>query len=123
MEDINEKLKLLNYETEFCKKKRMKPIESIYFAHPCNYPAKEKVRQFYEISYWLMNYTLKGITTNTHLHSKQPNGTPTRSKYAKIKYKRFQEHKTTEDAVKMLIKDIEIFGIRMPEGFSLAHCL
>lgn len=56
MDDITEKLSLLDYETLFCKGWKQKRINRIYFAHEnsgddqvtrCNY--------FYDIVYWLLS--------------------------------------------------------------------
>jgi hypothetical protein len=57
MEDILEKLKLLNYDSDFCKKFEWKPLSKIYFA-TCDIENKaEQFFYFFELSYWIMgNY-------------------------------------------------------------------
>jgi len=53
MDDVNDKLQLLNYETLFCKLFDRKPIPKVCFAiHLENYPQFEV---FYEICYWIMS--------------------------------------------------------------------
>jgi hypothetical protein len=56
MDDIIEKLHLLDYQKKFCQVKGRKPISRTYFAikSDCE-PTEEKVRNFVEISYWLMS--------------------------------------------------------------------
>jgi len=56
MDDIIEKLHLLDYVSNFCKKRNMKPISRTYFAIKSdNEPTDKKVKDFVEISYWLMS--------------------------------------------------------------------
>jgi Intra-flagellar transport protein 57 len=56
MDDIIEKLHLLDYIKKFCPKYNRKPISRTYFAlhSPFENP-EEKVRYFVELSYWLMS--------------------------------------------------------------------
>ena len=51
MDDIAEKLKLVNYEHSYCRKYGKKPISRIYFSHE---EQGDKFEQFYDIAYWLM---------------------------------------------------------------------
>lgn len=53
MDDIIEKLKLVNYEASYCKLTGKKPISRIYFSHEES--NIDKFEQFYDISYWLMS--------------------------------------------------------------------
>ena len=56
MDDIIEKLHLLDYLKIFCNKAQKKPLSRTYFAVKSEQePAEEKVRYFVEISYWLMS--------------------------------------------------------------------
>ena len=56
MDDIIEKLHLLNYLKIFCKKYNRKPISRTYFAIKSSSEDTEvKVRYFVELSYWLMS--------------------------------------------------------------------
>lgn len=60
MDDIIEKLHLLNYLTHFCKEKGRKPLSKTYFALKAeNEPTELKVKYFVEICYWLMNMNQK----------------------------------------------------------------
>ena len=47
MEDIHEKLKLLDYEKRFCKVTSRIPISKVYFAHEIN--KTEQLRCFYDL--------------------------------------------------------------------------
>lgn len=54
MDDIIEKLRLLDYENAFCRSHKRKPISRIFFA--CKEGKQEdKVEMFYEMSLWLIN--------------------------------------------------------------------
>ena len=56
MDDILEKLHLLDYKQLFCASKGKKPISRTYFALKIpQEPTKEKVQYFVELSYWLMS--------------------------------------------------------------------
>ena len=56
MDDIIEKLHLLDYNKKFCPKYNRKPISRTYFAIKTGTePTEEKVRYFVELSYWLMS--------------------------------------------------------------------
>lgn len=56
MDDIIEKLHLLDYLNLYCKTLRRKPIPRTYFAISSQTePKEEKVRYFVELSYWLMS--------------------------------------------------------------------
>ena len=57
MDDIMEKLKLLNYEVEFCEKFRKPQIVRIYFAYKTfKEDTEKKVEYFYDLWYWLMMF-------------------------------------------------------------------
>jgi len=58
MEDISDKLKILNYETEFCKQKSLKPLSRQYFAIPGK--ASEQFPYFSALGAWLL--TLNGAS-------------------------------------------------------------
>lgn len=61
MDDIIEKLHLLDYLKNFCYKNKKKPISRTYFAmYAHNEPTEEKVRYFVELSYWLMSLCYEG---------------------------------------------------------------
>lgn len=60
MDDIIEKLHLLDYIKKFCPKYNRKPISRTYFAiKSSSEPTDIKVRYFVEISYWLMSLALE----------------------------------------------------------------
>lgn len=61
MDDIIEKLHLLDYLKRFCAKNNKKPISRTYFAVKTETePSEEKVRYFVELSYWLMSLCYEG---------------------------------------------------------------
>jgi hypothetical protein len=59
MDDIIEKLSLLDYETAFCKGWKHKRVSRIHFAHVQTGSTKEeevaKVHLLYDMVYWLMS--------------------------------------------------------------------
>lgn len=60
MDDIIEKLHLLDYMKKFCIKNNKKPISRTYFAIVSDLePGVEKVRNFVEICYWLMSLSFE----------------------------------------------------------------
>jgi len=57
MDDIIEKLSLLDYENSFCKGWKHKRISRIYFAHKPHNGEDEtqRVHMLYDMVYWLMS--------------------------------------------------------------------
>ena len=57
MDDIIEKLSLLDYENQFCKGWKQKKISRTYFAHPSNNGEEpgQRCNYFYDLVYWLMS--------------------------------------------------------------------
>mmetsp|Transcript_24697 Transcript_24697/g.33031 ORF Transcript_24697/g.33031 Transcript_24697/m.33031 type:complete len:121 (+) Transcript_24697:706-1068(+) len=57
MDDIIEKLSLLDYETSFCKVWKSKRISRIYFAHPPHFgeDQTQRINYFFNLCYWLMS--------------------------------------------------------------------
>lgn len=57
MDDIIEKLHLLDYLKLFCPKFEKQPLSRTYFAIKAeeSEPSDKKVRYFVELSYWLMS--------------------------------------------------------------------
>jgi NIMA (never in mitosis gene a)-related kinase len=96
MDDIIEKLRLLNYESEFCKRFNRKPISRIFFSHEED-PEHVKFSYFYEIAYWLMSFSKKrtkligGITE-------------------------FNPDLNDESKLKQLMLDLSTFGVKLPEN-------
>ena len=56
MDDIIEKLQLLEYQSKFCKTRDHKPVSRTYFAYKqdCE-PTPIKVQYMIELCYWLMS--------------------------------------------------------------------
>lgn len=57
MDDIIEKLHLLDYLTKFCETRGHKPMSRYYFAvdEDLSEPREIKVKYFVELCYWLMS--------------------------------------------------------------------
>lgn len=56
MDDISEKLSLLDYENSFCKGWKQKKISRIYFANEKGEDDQiAKSNYFYDMAYWLMS--------------------------------------------------------------------
>ena len=56
MEDIVDKLNLLEYRTQFCPSRRLKPISKVYFAmNEAGINKQEKFNYFIELAYWLIS--------------------------------------------------------------------
>ena len=98
MDDILEKLRLLNYETEFCKRFNRKPISRIFFSHEED-PEHIKFTYFYELCYWLMSFSKKrtkligGITE-------------------------FNPDLNDDSKLKQLLLDLSTFGVKLPENVN-----
>jgi hypothetical protein len=63
MDDIIEKLSLLDYENSFCRGWKHKRISRVYWAHP---PAageeKERLHLLYDMVYWLMSLNKEKVS-------------------------------------------------------------
>jgi hypoxanthine-guanine phosphoribosyltransferase len=71
MDDIIEKLHLLDYLKKFCPKYQRKPISRTYFAIKCETePTPLKVRYFVELSYWLMSLSIQDKPNTNNSSSK-----------------------------------------------------
>jgi hypothetical protein len=57
MDDIIEKLSLLDYENAFCRGWKHKRISRVYFAHPSQGDEDElsRIHMLYDLIYWLMS--------------------------------------------------------------------
>ena len=65
MDDIIEKLSLLDYENSFCKGYKHKRISRIYFAHEPHMgeDLNQRVNYLYDMCYWLMNMNKEKVST------------------------------------------------------------
>lgn len=72
MDDIIEKLSLLDYENAFCKGWRHKRISRVYFAHPpgSEEEEKERMHMIYDMIYWLMSLNKEQVSCL--FYAKQP---------------------------------------------------
>ena len=66
MDDIIEKLSLLDYETSFCRVWKSKPISRIYYAHPPHFgeDQTQRLNYFFNMCYWLMSMNKEKVSTN-----------------------------------------------------------
>ena len=57
MDDIIEKLSLLDYENAFCRGWKHKRISRVYFAHPPQVDEDDlgRIHMLYDMIYWLMS--------------------------------------------------------------------
>ncbi|CDW85386.1 -related protein kinase 6 [Stylonychia lemnae] len=138
MDDIIEKLHLLDYSTKFCAEKQRKPISRTYFAiKQDSEPTDLKVRNFVEISYWLMSLCYEGqdevnISTNSANSQKPgskngrkdprnakrtPSATTPQKKDNPFKIN-FDKFKSESEAVDQLLQDVKKFKVSLPEHFS-----
>ena len=64
MDDIIEKLSLLDYENAFCRGWKHKRISRVYFAHPPLTDEDELARlhMLYDMSYWLMSLNKEQVS-------------------------------------------------------------
>jgi len=64
MDDIIEKLSLLDYETSFCKGWKHKRISRIYYAHPPHFgeDLTARVNYFFDMCYWLMGMNKEKVS-------------------------------------------------------------
>lgn len=61
MDDILEKLHLLDYMNKFCKPRKIKPFSKTYFALDQHNEDNEiKISQFVDVCYWLMTLIYVG---------------------------------------------------------------
>ena len=65
MDDIIEKLSLLDYENAFCRGWKHKRISRVYFAHPPlgDEDEKERLHMLYDMSYWLMSLNKEQVSS------------------------------------------------------------
>merc|ERR1711959_110564 len=54
MEVVLEKVKLLDYEANFCRARNMKPLNKTYFAMPSSNPS-EQLFSFTSMAHWLLS--------------------------------------------------------------------
>lgn len=93
MDDIHEKLKLLNYEQKFCIPTGRGPLSKVYFSQEID--KTEQLRCFSDIAHWLMS--LKQAKPLAYLSKKID----------------------PEKIVSNLVADIKTFGVKIPEFFSI----
>jgi NIMA (never in mitosis gene a)-related kinase len=108
MEDIIEKLRLLDYENRFCMPYRRKPISRVYFNISIN-PA-EQLAYFYELSHWLMSLSKTGKRRSTEdgLNEPMPLG-PVLD---------MNSIGDPLEVAKQVLTDVRAIGMRIPESVT-----
>jgi hypothetical protein len=68
MDDIIEKLSLLDYENSFCKGWKHKRISRVYFANPPAHDEDEtyRIHMLYDMVYWLMSLNKDMVSKYIH---------------------------------------------------------
>ena len=68
MDDIIEKLSLLDYENSFCKGWKHNRVSRIYFAHPPHFgeDQTQRVCFLYDLCYWLMSFNKEKVSILPH---------------------------------------------------------
>ena len=102
MDDIIEKLNLLDYLKNFCKKKKKKPFSRTYFAIKSDSEkTEEKVRNMVEVCYWLMNLGFEMDTkSKTQARNSKSRSTSATRPQVNVDYDKF---KSKEEAVERLV--------------------
>lgn len=64
MDDIIEKLSLLDYENAFCKGWKHPQISRVYFAHPlaADEAESQRLHVLYDMIYWLMSLNKEKVS-------------------------------------------------------------
>jgi hypothetical protein len=71
MDDIIEKLSLLDYENSFCKGWKKKRISRIYFAHEPHMgeDTNQRINYLYDMCYWLMHMNKEKVSAFRFTHN------------------------------------------------------
>lgn len=112
MDDIIEKLHLLNYQSKFCKNQGLKALSRTFFAFRDTSCSREfQVRYFFMLSYWLMSLADEPLNQRSN---KKQTSKPASAKKQPV----FEAFPTEEDAIERLFKDIKKFKVSLPDDFS-----
>ena len=73
MDDIIEKLSLLDYENSFCKGWKHKRISRVYFANPPTHDEDEvsRIHMLYDMTYWLMSLNKDMVSSDDYVYKFQ----------------------------------------------------
>lgn len=108
MDDVIEKLHLLDYENKFCKPYRKNPINRVYFLYPDNQASQ--LSYFYELTYWLMNI---GKYDN-----KKPNGGLIMPIGPLLDFDSIGD---ANEVAKQILTDVRAFGVKVPPHITPSH--
>ncbi|CAD8192594.1 unnamed protein product [Paramecium octaurelia] len=101
MEDIYEKLSLVQYHEYFCIPLKKKPVSKYYFSLDENVNQNQRFYYFVELCYWLMSL-------------------PKQKKNKMAQPIKLNYHNVEETARKLLV-DIKAWGIKLPEQLGSPH--
>lgn len=131
MEDILEKLKLIDFEENFCKKYNKDPITKFSFScsiygkpntggilsgNALNSNNNVQFALFYELCNWLFGLIKQSIDLN-------------RLSDTEVKFKRYDKRKSIDTHIGELMADLKIIGVKIPDsskisnGYGEAVCL
>ncbi|CAG9320770.1 unnamed protein product [Blepharisma stoltei] len=102
MDDIYEKLKLLDYENNFCKLYKRHPVSRVYFCHPID--SKTQLSYCYDLANWLMSFS-KG----------KRKGQPNSPLGAVLDFDSFAD---SNEVAKQILSDVRSFGAKVLENIT-----
>ena len=102
MDDVQEKLKLLDYENSFCRGFKKEPVSRVYFSQ---FVGNEQMAYFYELVYWLMSLN-KNKSTGIRPY------TPILP---------FSSLGDAEEVAKQILADVRAFGIKAADSILPAN--
>jgi hypothetical protein len=112
MDDIIEKLHLLDYQKKFCKAKNRQALSRTFFAFKL--PKNDmQVQYFFEIAYWLMNLADEAPPKKGGLKNKSASK-PASAKKLPV----FDGFPDPESAMEKLLTDVKKFKVALPDNFS-----
>ncbi|CAG9310233.1 unnamed protein product [Blepharisma stoltei] len=103
MDDIYEKLKLLDYENNFCKIFKRQPVSRVYFCHPID--SQTQLAYCYDLANWLMSFS----------KLKQRKG-PISSPLGPVLD--FDSFADPREVSKQILSDARSFGAKIPESVT-----
>ena len=118
MDDIIEKLHLLDYTARFCRQNQRKPITRTFFAIP-EVPTDEnmqyKVAYMVELCYWLLSLSFEDLWKKENRRKgKAVDKARLRNPYSDVRFAHFSSE---SDAINRLLQDLQKFKVHLPENF------
>ena len=119
MEDIAEKLNLIDYRNHFCSVRKREPVSRTFFALSDG-PSTTKIDKFlyfYELSYWLIDLLKVTINVSFYICQTQPKGKLKPAKEIEIL------KDDSRNLAKKLLDDIKKLGITLNPPINPEHIL